>query len=180
MTHYHVVGMDNLPEPIRAMLMGSSDPEKLRMRHEIQARDKASFWDSLSKDQLVHLTGMMMEIGKSDDETSRMLAGRYLGLAEGRLMMKYNSCGCGTEHRDPSEFIQQLAQEANAEAIDQQDAEKLGLYKIREAPFVDPRHVGKWACSKCSTVYDTITDRIEDSIEGGGHEDCTPHDSSPE
>lgn len=174
MTHIHSVGLNGLPEPLRSILANSGDPEKERMRHEIQAREKADFWNSLDKGQLAYLAGLLMSIVRSETDEAQNVAARALGLAEAHLMTRYDSCACGTVHRDPSSFMADLMREADeAEAV-RKEAETLGLRRIEPGAFIEPSVVGKFVCIKCDEIFDTVEERRK-AASGESHDGCEPN-----
>lgn len=171
--HFHIISMGGLPEPVRAMLESSTDPEKEKMRHQIQARERADFWGSLNKHQLGYLLGMLGGIAHADDDDMRMHAGRAFGVAEAYMMANHNSCACGELHTDPAIFMDELIEAAKKDEAEKVEAEELGLKKIEPGPFVPEDAYGKFVCRKCKTVFATLEERREATLDDGdSHYGC--------
>lgn len=158
-----------LPDPIKRMLAEADDPEKLRMRHDIQMRDRHNFWDSLTRDQLRYLILELTRITRDDEPAS--VASELAGMAEGFMMVKFNSCGCGTMHRDPNDFLGDLVREAEESEARASELQELDLEEIMASPFVPPEAVGQFRCTKCGCLYETVEARRADAL-GASHTNC--------
>lgn len=167
----HIIGFGQMPEPIRRFLDESSDPEKAHMRHEINAREKAAFWESLDKEQLGYIIGILGGIARCDVDEAQPNAARAMGTAEAYMEQKFKSCGCGREHRDPSTFFEELEAEAKKSEAERVEAEALGLHKIQDEPGIPSHMVGKFACKACAEIFDTVEARRSAAV-GDGHDGC--------
>lgn len=162
----------DLPEGLKRLLMDTEDPEKNRMRHDIQMRDRRAFWESLTKDQIRYLLLELSRIAHaSDEDDARAVASMLVGTGEGIMMTKFNSCGCGQKHRQPEDFLGDLEREFQEQVAREKELEELNLAEITSGPFINPEFVGQFRCTKCESVFATVEERREAAV-GNSHTHC--------
>jgi hypothetical protein len=168
--HFHFIDIGGLPEPIRNMLAEHGDDGDLRqVRHELLKREEARFWNSLDREQLRWLNKIFQMIDDSDEPEKQI--GRQLGQATAYMEQRFKSCVCGETHRDPDDLLEQLVNKTREASAEDAELEQLNLARVPESPFVNPNHVGKYHCRKCSVIFDSLDDRKKASI-GDTHEGC--------
>ncbi|MFD8340604.1 hypothetical protein ACFV42_49720 [Streptomyces solisilvae] len=163
-----MIGFDELPEQLKQMLVDGSDGEARKIRHEMTKRQEAQFWDSLTFEQMLYLARMLSNI--EDDEDGNA-ASRHLGTASAYLMMRFKSCACGEKHRDPDEFMQELVDMTREKNAADEELAALKLARVPHHPMVPPSDHGKFHCTECGTIFDSVEARKEDAV-GSTHNGC--------
>jgi hypothetical protein len=167
--HFHFVGIDELPEPIRQAMLGQDDKDMRQARHELLRREEAIFWNSLDKDQM-HWVMRMLQMIEDSDEPGQTAA-RHLGQADAYMAQRFKSCLCGEVHRDTDDLMRHLAEASRNVSAEERELKRLNLARIEGGMFVNPEHVGKFHCTKCNIIFETVEERKEAAI-GSSHSGC--------
>lgn len=175
MTSFHFIGVDDLPEPIKRALMerGQGDKQIAQAKHELLKRDEAAFWESLSREQL-HWLLRLFNMMDGEENVAEMVS-RELGRAEAYMEIKFKSCACGEIHRDADDFMKEIVDRASAMTVEERELRELGLSKVEESIFSNPKYVGKFHCNSCHRIFESIEERKSLAV-GKSHDGCISSD----